>query len=130
MGAFVQDSCRPMIRQYRHDRMLVQNTRALIEAQLKKTLTAHEVARAMNLSVRSLHRQLASEGASLTGLRDEVRRARALQLLGQRDLPIKRVAGRLGFSSEKSFSRAFHRWTGQTPAGWRQGARDLSVEGG
>jgi AraC-like DNA-binding protein len=47
-------------------------------------------------------------------------------------LPIKRIADRLGFAGEKSFSRAFARWTGQSPAAWRRGARNLSakVEGG
>jgi AraC-like DNA-binding protein len=127
--AFVRNTCQPMIRQYRHDRMLVQRTRSLMEDHLKKALTADEVARSLNLSVRSLHRQLADEGASLRSLRDELRHREALRLLGRQGYSIKRIADRLGFSCERSFSRAFIRWTGQTPAGWRQGARDLVVTG-
>lgn len=122
---FVRNVCQPMIRQYRHDRMLVQRTRSLMASQLKSALTADELARSMNLSVRSLHRQLAQEGASLKSLRDEARQREAIRLLGQQGLSIKRIADKLGFSSERSFSRAFMRWVGQTPAGWRQGARDL-----
>jgi AraC-like DNA-binding protein len=127
--AFVRNTCQPMIRQYRRDRMLVQRTRALMEGQLKTALTADALAHSMNLSVRSLHRQLAEEGASLRSLRDDARQREAIRLLGRQGLSIKRIADRLGFSSEKSFARAFLRWTGQTPAAWRSGARNLLVTG-
>lgn len=126
--AFVRNTCQPMIRQYRHDRMLVQRTRSLLERQLKAAPRAEELAHSMNLSVRSLHRQLAEEGASLTGLRDAVRQREAIRLLALPGFSIKRIADRLGFSSERSFSRAFLRWTGRTPAGWRHSARDLHDE--
>ena len=124
--AFVRDSCQPMIRQYRHDRMLVQRARALMADQHKVALTADDLAGRLNLSVRSLQRQLAEAGVSLRSLRDEALRREATRLLARAELPIKRVAARLGFSSEKSFSRAFQRWTGETPTTWRQGARRVS----
>jgi AraC-like DNA-binding protein len=127
--AFVQTTGLPMIRQYKRDRMLVQRTRTLIEQQLKTAPTAAQVASAMHLSLRSLHRQLAAEGASLKTLRDQARHQHALRLLSDAAVPIKRVASRLGFASEKSFARAFVRWTGLTPAAWRQGARMLVAPG-
>lgn len=44
---------------------------------------------------------------------------RAQQLLEQPDLTIALVAERAGFASQSDFSRAFHRFTGQTPSEFR-----------
>lgn len=126
--SFVQNTWRPMIRQYGHDRLLLQRVRALMEAQLHRSVTAVEVADALNLSIRSLHRQLAHQGASLNSLRDAIRQTHALQLLSNKTLAIKRVAALLGYTNEKSFARAFERWTGHTPAGWRESARFLTAD--
>ena len=80
---------------------------------------ANELATLLNLSPRSLHRQLQDEGATLQALKDEVRRARAMELLQRSQRPIKQVAQAVGFRNEKSFSRAFKGWTGVTPGEWR-----------
>jgi AraC-like DNA-binding protein len=110
------------IKVYRNDRLLVQRLRALLSRQVDQALTADALAKALNLSTRSLHRKLAAEGPRLQQLKDEARRTRALELLAHRDLPLKRVATLLGFGNEKSFARAFERWTGQTPLAWRDAA--------
>ena len=81
--------------------------------------TAEEVASALHVSVRSLHRQLASEGASLQVIKDDVHRDRAVELLRRTALPIKQVAMQVGFANEKSFSRAFKGWTGESPSALR-----------
>lgn len=128
--SFVQNTWRPMIRQYGHDRLLLQRVRALMEAQLHRTVTAVEVADALNLSVRSLHRQLAHQGASLNALREAVRKAHALERLANKSLAVKRVATGLGYTNEKSFVRAFTRWTGQSPAEWRERSRFLVDDDG
>jgi AraC-like DNA-binding protein len=49
------------------------------------------------VSSRTLHRQLKDEGATLQGLKDEVRRARATELLLRTTRPIKQVARRPAF---------------------------------
>ena len=70
--------------------------------------------------LRTLHRQLHEEGASLQALKDEVRRDQAMQALRRSSRPIKQVALAVGFRSEKSFSRAFKEWTGEAPAEYRR----------
>jgi AraC-like DNA-binding protein len=77
------------------------------------------IARRLGMSPRSLRRRLADEGHSLSALVDEVRREVALSELGNPEMPIKRIADRVGFSEVSAFHRAFKRWTGVTPARYR-----------
>lgn len=104
------------VRQYRNDRLLVERVRSWLVTHAKGTTTAEALASGLKLSVRSLHRQLAREGATLQAIKDEVRRQRALDLLARTDLTVKQVAARVGFVNDKSFARAFKTWTGRTPS--------------
>ena len=80
---------------------------------------AADMAARLNLSPRTLHRQLKDEGASLQNLKNTVRRELATDLLQRSQRPIKQVALAAGFQNEKSFIRAFKGWTGMTPGEWR-----------
>ncbi|MEO6320188.1 MAG: AraC family transcriptional regulator [Polaromonas sp.] len=111
---------------YRRDRLLVQRVRQALAAHPAQTHNADALAALLNVSPRTLHRQLKEEGASLQALKDEVRRARALDLLLRTHRPIKQVAEAAGFQNEKSFMRAFRGWTGQSPAEFRQGKPPLA----
>ena len=106
--------------QYRRDRLLVQRTRALLTADPAAAHSAEALAQRLHLSPRTLHRQLKEEGASLQGLKDEVRRERAIALLHRTERPIKQVAHEAGFTNDKSFIRAFRGWTGLSPAEFRR----------
>ncbi|MDO8720231.1 MAG: AraC family transcriptional regulator [Polaromonas sp.] len=106
---------------YRRDRLLVQRVRQALAGHPTQTHNASAVAAQLNVSPRTLHRQLKDEGATLQALKDEVRRACALELLLRTTRPIKQVAEAAGFQNEKSFIRAFKGWTGQSPAAFRQG---------
>jgi AraC-like DNA-binding protein len=106
--------------QYRRDRLLVQRVRQALAAHPGDTHSADALAARLNVSPRTLHRQLREEGASLQGLKDEVRRARATDLLLRTGRPVKQVAQAAGFQNEKSFIRAFKGWTGHSPAEFRR----------
>jgi len=112
---------------YRRDRLLVQRVRQLLAAPLPgqpahalPQHSAESLAALLHVSPRTLHRQLKEEGATLQGLKDEVRRTRAVELLHRTQRPIKQVAEAAGFENEKSFIRAFRGWTGQSPAEFRR----------
>jgi len=113
--------------QYRRDRLLVQQVRQVLSSNAGDAHSAGGVAKMLHVSARTLHRQLKEEGASLQQLKDEVRCARAKDLLNRTNRPVKQVAAAAGFRNEKSFIRAFQVWTGQTPANFRKDAGDQRV---
>lgn len=106
--------------QYRRDRLLVPQVRQALAAHPDRTHSAEALARLLNVSARTLHRQLKEEGASLQQLKDEVRLERARDLLLRTGKPVKQVAAAVGFRNEKSFARAFKARVGVTPGEFRQ----------
>ena len=106
--------------QYRRDRLLVQQVRQVLGNPAVASHNAETLAAALNMSPRSLHRQLQEEGAKLQQLKDEVRFERAKDLLLRTTKPIKQVAAASGFRNEKSFMRAFHTWAQTSPAEFRK----------
>lgn len=112
------------VRQYRRDRLLVETLRTEIRRHLDLDQTADTLAARLNLSVRSLHRQLREEGATLQGLKDDIRREQAVHLLRRTHQPIKQIAYAVGYRNEKSFIRAFRSWTGSAPGTLRAGGSD------
>lgn len=76
------------------------------------------IAEALNMSGRHLLRRLGEEGLSFRLLRTRLLRELAEQ--GLRDgQPVAALAESLGFAEESAFARAFRRWTGLTPAQFR-----------
>ncbi len=121
LQAMLQRALQLIVLPYRPDRLLVQRVRELLRGRAAELRSADDLARALNLSVRTLHRQLRDQGSSLQALKDEARRELAVELLQRTDRPIKQIAGEVGFDDEKSFARAFRRWTGRTPSEARSG---------
>jgi AraC-like DNA-binding protein len=107
------------VRPYRRDRLLVEKVRQTLAEHPEHSRNADDLAAWLNLSARTLHRQLKEEGASLQQLKDAVRRETAMDLLLRTQRPIKQIAAEVGFQNEKSFMRAFKGWTGQTPDEFR-----------
>lgn len=102
------------------DLSLGSRVRALIGARLTCGVPdLKELADALGLTPRTLQRRLRDEGETVQGLALEVRRARAGELLATA-MPLAEVSQRLGYAEPSVFFRAFRRWTGETPEGYRR----------
>lgn len=74
------------------------------------------------VSERTLHRRLADENTSYRRLVDEVRAKLASTLLSS-DYAVQDAAEHLGYTEVAAFTRAFGRWTGETPSAFRRRVR-------
>lgn len=78
------------------------------------------VATQLALSTRTLQRRLAEAETTFQELVDSARRRYAERYLSDDRLAISEVAFLVGFSEPSNFHRAFRRWTGVTPAAFRE----------
>ena len=79
-------------------------------------VTDKAVAKQLHMSVRSLQRRLQEVGTTFRTLLDAVRKNLAATYVRDPDIELVEVAYLLGFSDQSAFSRAFKRWTGDTPS--------------
>jgi len=79
-----------------------------------------DVAKGLGLSARSFHRRLSEYGLSFQTLTEETRRELAEGLLRDAQYSLIDIAFLTGFSEQSSFTRAFKRWLGVTPASYRK----------
>jgi AraC-like DNA-binding protein len=116
---------RQLLQQYAADQLaripshpgLAERVRATIRSMLPLgDLSADRVAARFSMSDRTLRRRLRDEGTSYREALDEVREELARRYLANEERGIDEIALLLGFSDASAFTKAFRRWTGQTPA--------------
>lgn len=78
-----------------------------------------EIAARFSMSSRALNRRLNAFETSFRTLSDEVGFEIARQMLKDTALEIDQIATILGYANASAFTRAFRRWSGNTPARWR-----------
>lgn len=78
------------------------------------------VAESLNLTPRTVQRNLSSEGTTFKKLVDEMRKDHTLAEIRDTDFSVSEIAFRLGYKDLSSFYRAFKRWTGTTPIIYRE----------
>lgn len=99
--------------------IMVKARAKLVERLPSGEFSEQGIAKALNVSVRSLQRKLKEEGTTFKTLVDETRRDLALQYIKDSTASINEMAYLLGYSEHANFSRAFKRWTGVTPSAAR-----------
>ncbi|MFT3924419.1 MAG: AraC family transcriptional regulator [Myxococcales bacterium] len=92
---------------------------ALLRGMAAGVVEMGQVAQSLSISESTLRRRLKDEGTTLSELLDEVRKARAIELLTRPDVASSEISFLLCFSDSAAFFRAFKRWTGMTPSEYR-----------
>ena len=99
---------------------VVQRTRAAIIDQLPSgKITDATVAAALYRNERTLQRQLNREGTTFKTLLNDIRMDLADKYIRDSQLSLTEISFLLGFAEISSFSRAFKRWTGNSPTRYR-----------
>jgi AraC-like DNA-binding protein len=78
-----------------------------------------QVAAAMGVSDRTLVRKLARCGVTYQELFDGARYSASRSMIRETNLTFAEIASALGYKEASSFTRAFQRWSGMSPARWR-----------
>jgi AraC-like DNA-binding protein len=81
------------------------------------------IAAQLAMSERTLQRRLGERSTKFAEVVDRVRRSWAERYLADDRLAIGEIAFLLGYGDVSNFHRAFRRWTGLTPAGFRDAQR-------
>lgn len=79
-----------------------------------------EIASKLGISEQTLRRKLHLEGSSYQQIKDNLRLDIANKLLTKRNLTITEISRLLDFSEPRAFSRAYAKWTGESPKDYRK----------
>lgn len=98
--------------------------RGLIEQYIgTRECTSERIAAEFCMHPRTLQRRLRAEGTSFEDIKDEIRRELALRYIQNGDMPLKRVAEKLGYAETSVLSRSCFRWFSASPRELRMRAR-------
>ncbi|WP_340560819.1 AraC family transcriptional regulator [Streptomyces sp. GSL17-111] len=117
MWDFFEPELRRRLSELDADASTADRVRAALLEQLPAGSAAMEAtARTLTVSTRTLQRRLKDEGTSFQAVLNATREALARHYLNHSGLSAREVSFLLGYQDPNSFYRAFHTWTGRTPA--------------
>lgn len=93
----------------------IESVERILRRDLRTPLNLSVVASQLCMSERTLRRRLAQNEMSYQAILDDLRKQRALSLLGNVRMTLDEVAFEVGFSDAQNFRKAFKRWTGHGP---------------
>jgi AraC-like DNA-binding protein len=104
------------------NKLLAERVRESLRASFAnhQCLTAQQCATALGISARSMQRRLKTIGLTFSAIVDEIRFEMAREQLVYSSDTIEKISRALAFSSQGSFIRAFHRWSGISPGEFRR----------
>lgn len=119
LAASSKAQCEEALRLLTEDAGFACRVRRVIETSHPFPPKLARVAATLFVSERTLKRRLQAEEASFQHLVDQVRLERAGELLEKTSMNLCQIADALGYADAANFTRAFKRWTGQSPSQYR-----------
>lgn len=105
---------------YRQDNSIAEQVRKiLLQSEDYSQFKLLAISQQLNTSTATLTRKLKAESTSFMEIKDRTRKHKAMALLRAAELPIAEISYRLGFSEASAFTRAFKKWTGDSPVEYR-----------
>ena len=102
------------------EKQLLEQAKIIIKQNLTNdNSTILMVSRRLNMSERTLQRRLSKHRYTFRNLTDECKKEVALDYVPNSDLSLTDISHLIGFSNYNNFSRAFKRWTGLSPKGFK-----------
>ena len=99
---------------------LVDELRSMLREELsRRQALATDVAHHYAVHRRTINRHLKAAGTGFRAVADGVRFEIARQLIADTDISLAQISAMLDFSEPAAFTRAFHRWSGDTPSTYR-----------
>ena len=124
LETFITTAPLGLVVRYRDPLSMAERLRGVLQRRPGGPSDLQTTARSLAVTPQTLHRRLAAEGFTFQGLRDEVRRDLAIELLADARKSLDEIALMLGFAEHSSFHRAFRRWTGMSPGVFRPSRPD------
>lgn len=115
-----REQCERELAALGRDQSFLQRARNALFDDKKGFLSAEQLAQKLHVSSRTLKRQLSLQNTTYSDILEDARCKKAVLLLEQQNLSIEEIAEKLGYSDVANFSRAFKRWTGQSPNAYRK----------
>lgn len=121
-------ACRDLASRLQPTHQLVMQVELLLRANLSSPLTMDALAHQLNVTSRTLRRQLAAIGESFSTIHDRVRSDYARHLVRETTLAMTEISSRVGYSDPREFRRAYVRWSGASPSADRQAHTESSMD--
>ncbi|MFZ6046770.1 AraC family transcriptional regulator [Pseudomonas sp. CR3202] len=114
----------PYLEKERHERyipdeLLLQITRMIAADMSSGVPSLVDICEQLGVSRRTLQRRLKEHGIEFSSLVEDVRRELALAYMKDSEYSMTEISLLVGYSESGSFTRAFRRWTGQSPQQYR-----------
>jgi AraC-like DNA-binding protein len=105
--------------------ILLQVKSAIDDCMSSGKYSLEQVAESLDLTPRTIQRQLATTGVTFRDLISRARYIQARELLAHSELVVTGIALDLGYADLPSFSRAFHHWAGISPTAYRSSIKGI-----